>query len=240
MMVNTTHERCLPRVRIKARIALMMKVWATAKISTVAHSNADHDPRQDDENRGQTEPGDGREVPGEAQGLTGEGVVAEESSEDRICSSRRRMMIAFAEPGVGDADCDRGQDGRRISRMVILPPPHRGRNGCGPSRPWRVHPVMTSSMIGRNASILSMVSTISMMTGRSAESRRNLAVWSRLRPPKPSMPRSDGRPRQPDPSRLAHDPLIEGLAFVAVALADEDPQQMSVFRKRHGPPHQES
>jgi hypothetical protein len=92
---------------------------------------------------------------------------------------------------------------------------------------------MAASIIGRNASIFSSVSTISTTMGKSSERRRMRAVWTRLCAPKPAMPRSTVPPARPC-ARLLDDPFIEQRAVVAVALADENAEQMTFLREYHG------
>jgi len=72
-------------------------------------------------------------------------------------------------------------------------------------------------------------STISITIGKSIESRKILAVCKWLFAPKPIGPRKERRAGQSQPPRLQHDRFVKRLMVPAVALADEDSQQIALF-----------
>ena len=85
------------------------------------------------------------------------------------------------------------------------------------------------------AAIFSAVSTISISTGRSIESRNIFAVCKWLLAPKPIAPRSTVGAGEAGFARLEDNRLIQGQMMAAVALADVNSQDLSGGWEGHGP-----
>src|SRR5437773_2151407 len=97
-------------------------------------------------------------------------------------------------------------------------------------------PPIISSKSDRIDWMDSSVSTTSMMSGRSSESRSTLSVWTTLDAPKPATPRSTVAPASPLVPEALEQRLVQWFSLILVALSDEDAHQSAFTLEsvRHG------
>jgi hypothetical protein len=116
-----------------------------------------------------------------------------------------------------------------FSDPIIARNRHRGRGKTGFPH-FRRSPTALS-ISGKKRSMFSAVSTISITSGRSVESRKILEVYTRWWAPYPSSPRSTVAPAIPCRLGLSNNPLVKRNTFEFVALKDLDAEQLAFVRE---------